>query len=75
MFDSPASAASGSRPSSSYFCAACKRRHDGQAFGSVGNTLDYCEPAITHLVGTGLIVKDTRPSSGRQQYWLIRRDG
>jgi hypothetical protein len=74
MFESPASAASDSHPSSGYFCAACRRRHDGQPFGSVGTSLDYCESAITHLFASGVIVKDGRPAAGPQQYWLIKRD-
>jgi hypothetical protein len=74
MFDSPASATSDSRSPRGYFCAACKRRHDGQAFGSVGRSLEYCEPAITHLVSSGLIAKDARDSAGPQQYSLIKRD-
>ena len=71
MFESPASAASDSVPPSGYFCAACKRRHTGQPFGSVGTTLDYCEPAISHLLATGVIARDS--STAAPQYWLIRR--
>jgi len=73
MFESPASAASDSLPSNDYFCAACKRRHAGRPFGSVGSTLHYCEPAIAHLLTAGVIVRD--PAVESPQYWLIRRDG
>ena len=71
MLDSPASTASDSEPRDGYFCAACKRRHDGRPHGSVGTSLDYCEPAITHLLGSGVIVKQSE-SSGARQYWLKR---
>jgi hypothetical protein len=74
MLDSPAFVASDSAPHAVYFCAACKRRHDGLPYGSVGSSLDYCEPAITHLVTTGVIVKLPDAAAGPRQYW-IRREG
>ena len=72
MFESPASAASVSPSANGYFCAACKRRHSGRPFGSVGTTLDYCEPAIAHLVTAGVIARDS--SGERSHYELIRSD-
>jgi len=72
MFDSPASAASDSHHSTGYFCAACKRQHAGEAFGSVGLSLDYCEPAITSLLASGVIVKDSQPAAGSRHYSLKR---
>jgi hypothetical protein len=72
MLDSPASTDSTSDPVRGYFCAACKRRHEGRPFGSVGAALQYCEPAIAHLVNTGVIVKDQQ--SRGQQYGLAKRD-
>ena len=72
MLDSPAPAASDSDPHTGYLCAACKRRHDGPPYGSVGASLDYCEPAITHLVSAGVIVKQS-DAAGLRQYG-IRRD-
>jgi hypothetical protein len=74
MIDSPASAASDSDPHTGYFCSACKRRHEGQPYGSVGSSLRYCEPAIGSLVAAGVIAQDTTPSSGSRQYWLLKRD-
>ena len=74
MLDSPASAASGSDPHTGYFCAACKRRHEGHPFGSVGASLHYCEPAITQLVESGVITRDTNAAEGSRQYWLLKRD-
>ncbi len=73
MFDSPA--ASNSLPRVGYFCAACKRRHDGRPFGSVGASLEYCEPAIAHLVASGVIAKDADHATGPSHYGLVRRDG
>lgn len=73
MFDSPASL-SPVPDSHDYFCAACKRRHDGQPYGSVGSALHYCEPAIGSLVASGVIAKDTAPAAGSRQYWLLKRD-
>ncbi len=74
MLDSPASSASDSDPQAGYFCAACKRRHDGQPYGSVGPSLHYCEPAIAQLVASGVIAKDANPAAGSRQYWLLRRE-
>jgi hypothetical protein len=74
MFDSPAPAASDSDPHTGYFCAACKRRHDGQPYGSVGPSLHYCEPAIGNFVASGVIAKDTAPTAGARQYWLLKRE-
>lgn len=71
MFDSPASAAADSELPSGYFCAACKRRHEGRPYGSVGTSLDYCEPAITHLLGTGVIEKPADPLGRR---YSLRRE-
>jgi hypothetical protein len=71
MIDPPASAAAASEPQSGYFCAACKRRHEGWPYGSVGTSLDYCEPAITHLLGTGVIEKQDDPLGRR---YSLRRD-
>jgi hypothetical protein len=72
MLDSPASTLSDCHPGGGYFCAACKRRHEGLPFGSVGAALHYCEPAIAHLVNTGVIVRDQ--ASRGQQYGLAKRD-
>jgi hypothetical protein len=73
MFDSPAAASEVLRSSTSYFCAACKRQHDGHAFGSVGPSLTYCQPAITSLVALGVIVKTSASSAGPAEYTLRRQ--
>jgi len=74
MFDSPASVASDSHPPAGYFCAACKRQHTGEAFGSVGLSLDYCQPAIMSLLASGVIVKDSHASAESRKYSLLRRE-
>lgn len=73
MFDSPASASDSHLPAG-YFCAACKRQHAGEAFGSVGLSLEYCKPAITSLLASGVIVKDSLASAESRHYSLLRRE-